>query len=449
MFQKLIDLSVKLVRRYLPDPFVFAILLTLVAALCAIFITNQTPLEVVQNWGDGLWSLLGFAMQMALVIVCGSALADAPLVKRFLSKIASNITTQLGAIAVTTFVASVACWINWGFGLIVGVIFAKEIAKQVRTVDYRLLIASAYSGFVVWHAGLSASIPLAMATAGPTLTEVSRGCITEAIPIAETIFATHNIIIVVVVILALTLINSLMHPKPERAFCIDVNLLIEEKDCEIEKNSPAEKLNDSKILSGIVALIGITYLVVKLWFLGGGFDLNTAILVFLLLGVIFYGSPIRYVNAIGKASSSCAGIILQFPFYAGIMGIMTCSSADGISLAGAISEACISIANQTTFPLLSFLSAGLVNVFVPSGGGQWAVQGPIMIPAGVELGVNPAITGMAIAWGDAWTNLIQPFWALPALAIAKLDAKDIMGYCLIDLFVVGIIVCAGFVLLML
>lgn len=202
-------------------------------------------------------------------------------------------------------------------------------------------------------------------------------------------------------------------------------------------------------MSGIVALIGITYLVVKLGFLGGGFDLNTAILVFLLLGVIFYGSPIRYVNAIGKASSSCAGIILQFPFYAGIMGIMTCSSADGISLAGAISEACISIANQTTFPLLSFLSAGLVNVFVPSGGGQWAVQGPIMIPAGVELGVNPAITGMAIAWGDAWTNLIQPFWALPALAIAKLDAKDIMGYCLIDLFVVGIIVCAGFVLLML
>ena len=251
------------------------------------------------------------------------------------------------------------------------------------------------------------------------------------------------------ILLVLTLINSLMHPKPERAFCIDVNLLIEEKDCEIEKNSPAEKLNDSKILSGIVALIGITYLVVKLGFLGGGFDLNTAILVFLLLGVIFYGSPIRYVNAIGKASSSCAGIILQFPFYTGIMGIMTCSSADGISLAGAISEACISIANQTTFPLLSFLSAGLVNVFVPSGGGQWAVQGPIMIPAGVELGVNPAITGMAIAWGDAWTNLIQPFWALPALAIAKLDAKDIMGYCLIDLFVVGIIVCAGFVLLML
>jgi len=170
MFKGVINLSVKLVRRYLPDPFVFAIILTMVAFICSMFVTHQTVLEVVGNWGGGVWTLLEFAMQMALVIVCGSALADAPAVKKGLKKIASRLKTPAAAIATVTIVASVACWLNWGFGLIVGVIFAKEIAKQVKNVDYRLLIASAYSGFVVWHAGISGSIPLAMATEGDALT---------------------------------------------------------------------------------------------------------------------------------------------------------------------------------------------------------------------------------------------------------------------------------------
>ena len=167
----------------------------------------------------------------------------------------------------------------------------------------------------------------------------------------------------------------------------------------------------------------------------------------MFLGIVLHKTPIKYVKAVTEAASSSAGILLQFPFYAGIMGIMTSASAEGVSLAGQISEACVAMSNEKTFPLLTFLSAGLVNVFVPSGGGQWAVQAPIMLPAGMQLGVDPAVTGMAIAYGDAWTNLIQPFWALPALAIAKLDAKDIMGFCLIDLFIVAAIVCAGFLFL--
>jgi len=175
--------------------------------------------------------------------------------------------------------------------------------------------------------------------------------------------------------------------------------------------------------------------------------LNNVIMLFMFLGIVLHKTPIKYVKAVTKASSSCAGILLQFPFYAGIMGIMTSASAEGVSLAGQISEACVAVSNEKTFPMLSFLSAGIVNVFVPSGGGQWAVQAPIMLPAGLQLGVDPSVTGMAIAYGDAWTNLIQPFWALPALAIAKLDAKDIMGYCLIDLFIVGLIVVLGFLVL--
>jgi len=166
-------------------------------------------------------------------------------------------------------------------------------------------------------------------------------------------------------------------------------------------------------------------------------------MIFLALGLMLHSTPVEYVRAFGKASTGAAGIILQFPFYAGIMGIITGIGASGISLGAVTAEACIRISNPVTYPLLTFLCAAVLNMFVPSGGGHWAVQAPIMFTAGANLGVDPGLTGMAISWGDAWTNLIQPFWALPALAIARLDAKDIMGYCLIDLLVTGVIICAG------
>lgn len=472
MFRKLINISVKMVQRYLPDPFVFAILLTFVAFACAVFVVGESPMQVVTNWGNGVWGLLGFAMQMALVLVCGSALADSKVVKSFVKKMASIPKTPVMAIAWVTMLSSIACWINWGFGLIVGAVLAKEVAKQVKGVDYRLLIASAYSGFVVWHAGLSASIPLAMATSGSALKEVSGGIITEAINISETILAPYNLLLVLLVIVALTVVNSLMHPNADEAVCIDARLLSDE-ECSCNNGStdgsysaengsnsvagsgsgsvasptPAERFNNSKLLVYLVCLLGFGYLFINIFINGKSLDLNSIILLFLMLGLLLHRTPAIYVKAITNSASSAAGILLQFPFYAGIMGIMTSSSADGVSLAGCISEWCVSVANENTFPILSFLSAGVVNVFVPSGGGQWAVQGPIMIPAGAQLGVSPAITGMAIAWGDAWTNLIQPFWALPALAIAKLDAKDIMGFCLINLVVTGVIVCLGFLLL--
>ena len=166
-------------------------------------------------------------------------------------------------------------------------------------------------------------------------------------------------------------------------------------------------------------------------------------MLFLFLGVLLHGTPLAYVRAFTQASKGAAGIILQFPFYAGIMGIITGVGASGISFGTVLSNACIAVSNATTYPLLTFLCAAVLNMFVPSGGGHWAIQAPIMFSAGADLGVDPGLTGIAIAWGDAWTNLIQPFWAIPALAIAKLDAKDIMGFCLIDLLVTGVVICSG------
>lgn len=444
MFQKIINACVRLVQRWLPEPFIFAVLLTLVAACIAMPVCHQTPVEVIHNWGGGVWGLLAFAMQMSLVLVTGATLAAAPVVKKGISRLARVPKTPAGAIAFVTGVSAVACWLNWGFGLIVGAILAREVARSVRNVDYRLLIASAYSGFVVWHAGLSGSIPLTMATPGDALAKTTNGVLTSPVPVSETILDLHNIVIVILVMVAIVAVNALMHPKADRVVAVDPELLKDEADEKFGKPAtPAEHLEQSRLLTWIVGLIGITYFILHVFVDGQPLDINTVILLFLFLGILLHGKPIAYVHAFGRAAKSAAGILLQFPFYAGIMGIITGVGASGLCLGTILSDACISISTPTTYPLLTFICAAVLNMFVPSGGGHWAIQAPIMFAAGADLGVAPGLTGIAIAWGDAWTNLIQPFWALPALAIAKLNAKDIMGFCIIDLVVSGLIICAG------
>lgn len=443
----MIKFCVRLVQRWLPEPFIFAILLTFLAAVVAMPLCDQSPLEVVEHWGGGIWNLLAFAMQMALVLVCGSTLAAAPIVKRAIAAMARVPQSAPSAIALVTVVSALACWLNWGFGLIVGVVFAKAIARQRRDVDYRLLIASAYSGFVVWHAGLSGSIPLTMATPGESLAMATDGALTDPVPLAQTIFDWHNLVTVLLVIIGITVANTLMHPK-QGILTIDPALLNDDDDnntatASAPVKTPAQRLEQSKLLSWLVALMLVVYLVIHLAVRGAGLDLGGVIMIFLALGLVLHSTPVDYVRAFGKATTGAAGIILQFPFYAGIMGIVTGVGVSGISLGGVMAEACIRISNPVTYPLLTFLCAAVLNLFVPSGGGHWAVQAPVMFTAGANLGVDPGLTGMAISWGDAWTNLIQPFWALPALAIARLDAKDIMGYCLIDLLVTGVIICGG------
>lgn len=442
----MIKFCVRLVQRWLPEPFIFAILLTFVAALVAMPLCHQTPLEVVEHWGGGVWNLLEFAMQMALVLVCGSTLAAAPVIKRAINAMARLPQNAPAAIALVTVVSALSCWLNWGFGLIVGVVFAKAIARQRSDVDYRLLIASAYSGFVVWHAGISGSIPLTMATPGEALAKATNGALIDPVPVAQTILNWHNLVIVLLVIIGITIANTLMHPK-RGILSIDPALLKDDDNTTTSTSTstktPAQRLEQSKLLSWLVALMLVIYLVIHLGVNDASLDLGAVIMIFLALGLVLHPTPVDYVRAFGKATSGAAGIILQFPFYAGIMGIVTGIGVSGISLGGVLAQACIQISNSVTYPLLTFLCAAVLNLFVPSGGGHWAVQAPVMFTAGASLGVDPGLTGMAISWGDAWTNLIQPFWALPALAIARLDARDIMGYCLIDLLVTGVIICAG------
>lgn len=450
MFKKLTNASVALVQKYLPDAFIFAIILTIITFVLSFITTGQSFGQLIMHWGNGIWSLLSFTMQMVLVLVLGNAFASAPAIKKLLKSISKVAKTPAQAIMLVSFVSGVACWINWGFGLIVGALLAKELARNVKGVDYRLLIASAYSGFVVWHGGISGSIPLSVASDAANLATMSGGTITEVIPVTKTIFGPMNMIISWLIICTLPFINRAMHPEASKVVTIDPSLLIEDEAVTEEDNgsfSPAERLENNRLLSLLVVISAVVYLVIH--FSRNGLDLNLNIVntIFLALGVLFHKTPIRYVRAIDEAVKGAGGIVLQFPFYAGIMGLMTGSNAEGVNLASVITNVFLSISNERTFPLFTFWSAGLINIFVPSGGGQWAVQGPIMMPASLPLGVDPAKTAMAIAWGDAWTNMIQPFWALPALGLAGLSAKDIMGYCLIVLIYTGIIISLGLLLL--
>lgn len=426
--------SNRLMERYLPDPYIFVVLLTLIVFLLGIGLTDSTPLDIVQYWGNGFWGLLMFTMQMVVVLLAGHVLANSPPIKRLLSNLAGLAKSPGSAIILVTVVALIANWINWGFGLVIGALFAKEIAKKVTTVDYRLLIASAYSGFVIWHGGFGGSIPLTIATEGHQYESIMG-----IVPTSETIFSVYNLAIIAVLFVTIPLLNRWMMPKPEDTVSIDPTLL--DDTVIVEKpavTTPASRMEDSYLLTIFVGAIGLLYLG---WHFGTrGFDLNLNIVnfLFVILGIIMHGTPRNYLAAVNNAVKTTGGIIIQFPFYAGIMGMMVDSG-----LAKVISEAVVSVSNGNTFYLFTFYAAGIVNFFVPSGGGQWAVQAPVMLDAASKLGLDYSKTAMAIAWGDAWTNMIQPFWALPALAIAGLKAKDIMGYCVFVLVLSGIVISLG------
>lgn len=455
MFKKFTNGCVKLVQRFLPDAFVFCIILTIVVFIAAMPVAGMNPIEVANAWGSGVWGLLAFSMQMALVLVLGSALANAPAIKRIIVKLAGVPKKPAGAVAFVTIISAICCFINWGFGLIIGALLAKEVAKKIKGLDYRLIIAAAYSGFVIWHSGISGSIPLGMTALDVDGTVANTGgAVTEVVPTSQTIFSAWNMIMVVAVVVVVAIVNAKMHPDAKDVVSIDPKLLEDAPEAVETKakkdRTPAEKLENSMILSYIVVVIGAVYLIY--YFVNAGsilnaLSLNIVNLIFLILGIAFHKTPIGYVKAIMESAESAGGIILQFPFYAGIQGMMVTAGSNGVSLASAISNGFVSISTPRTFPVLCYLAAGIVNFFVPSGGGQWAVQGPIMMPAGLKLGVTPAVTAMGIAWGDAWTNMLQPFWALPALGIAGLGARDIMGYCAIVLIVSGIVTALGFLFL--
>ncbi len=315
MFRKLTNFFVTLVQKYLPDPFLFAAILTFVVFIAGVILTDSSSLQMVQYWGGGFWNLLTFSMQMVLILVTGHALANSPPVKKVLQAIVTLAKSPASAIMITVFAAAIASWINWGFGLVVGALLGKEMAKKVTGVDYRLLIAGAYIGFLTWHGGLAGSIPLAVATKTDWSYELTGG-----IMASETIFAPFNILITLILVITLPFLVRFMMPPKEEVFEIDPTVLEKEDEVvEIKNNTFAEKIENSPVVSVLLALGALTVLVQH--FAGGGsLNLNIINFAFLFTGVLLHWTPRRYINALYTAVKRSGGIILQFPFYSGISG---------------------------------------------------------------------------------------------------------------------------------
>ena len=354
MFKKFTNGCVRVVNRWLPDPFLFAIILTIVVFIASMIGTQQSPVALVNSWGNssGFWGLLSFSMQMALVLVLGSAMASAKVCKRILGAIASIAKDKKSAILITTFVSTICCWLNWGFGLIAGALLAKEVARRVKDVDYPLLIASAYSGFVIWHAGLSGSIPLQMGAEGGT--EI-LGVVYSA-PISQTVFHPVNLGMVLVILILMPLVNYAMHPDAQHTITVDPAILVEEEEKTYTIDTPAEKIEHSRILWVITLVLGFAYIIYYFVTKGFNLDLNIVNMIFMFLGILLHGDLRKYVDAIGEAAGGAAGILLQFPFYAGIMGLMVAQNPEtSVSLAGIIANFFTNISNDITFPVLRAL----------------------------------------------------------------------------------------------
>jgi short-chain fatty acids transporter len=436
------DAFSKFAKKYLPDALIFAMILTLITFVLGMVIQKKSPIDMIVYMGDGFWSLLAFAMQMCLVLMTGHILAQTKPMAALLRMIAKAANTPFKAVALACVVMIVTSYLNWGFGLIFTSLLAIEIARNMKGkgLHYPLLVASAYSGFLVWHAGLSASAPLLVNTQGHFL-QAKIGLI----PVSQTIFSPIGYVPVLVLLFTLPFIMAGMHPKKEQVIEVDPSVFVEKKEKpkkDPSQMTPAERMENSMVLSLIIGIIGLIYVFYYFFVKKGSLDLNILNFIFLMVGILLHGTPRNFIDAAIEAGKTVWAIVVQFPFYAGIMGMMTKSG-----LAATIANWFASFSTAKTLPLYTYWSAGLINLFIPSGGGQWSVQGPIMIDAAMKIGASVPKVIMGVAWGDAWTNMIQPFWALPLLSVAKLEIRDIMGYCVMALIWSGIVTSVLFLVL--
>tara|TARA_B100001248_G_scaffold262427_1_gene258364 strand:- start:22630 stop:23934 length:1305 start_codon:yes stop_codon:yes gene_type:complete len=433
--KKIVGFLDRMASRYTPDPLVIAILIAALVVVSAIWKTGSVN-QPLLSWYEGFWTLITFTLQMAMMLLCGYTLANTPPVKKLLSQIASRITSPLSAIMITTLVSSIACWLNWGFGLVVGAVFALEIGKKLKRINYRLLVASAYSGFVLWHAGLSGSIPLLLNTEG----NFSFEMLGKILPLSETTFSFFNIALVLLVLLTLFVTNFFLFRNAGQEY--NELHIPQVSEQEWPENSPAAKINRSKYILSIVMLLGLGSLLVKVKQDGFRLDLNSMNYLLLILAMIFHKDMLSFLHTVKEGGKKITPILIQYPIYAAIMTVLKDSG-----LAASISQFFINISSADTLPLFSFYSAGLLNLLVPSGGGQWAVQAPVILPAVQSLGADLTKSVMAVAWGDAWTNLLQPFWAIPLLSIANLHIKDILAYCFLFLLSTGMVISLAIMLI--
>ncbi|HPW79161.1 MAG: Short-chain fatty acids transporter [Bacteroidetes bacterium ADurb.Bin037] len=434
----------------IPDPLILALGLTGITLILAlIFGTTLRPgaaglLDVLICWTEGFWDLLAFSMQMVLILLLGYMLALSPALDRLSSRLSILSSHPVPGTVILTIIALILGLLNWGLALVFGAILVKKIAEQAsrshRAINYALLGASAYVCMMVWHGGLSGSAPLSVADQGHFMMDA-----TGIIPLSATIFSPMNLAVSGALLISIPLASwffAKKHPGQVPDLLPTDNESCKNTQCEKHAEMPMtgklpEDLPNTKrsvLLPVFGALLLAGFLIYTFTDSDRTLGLNQINTILFALVLMAFPNADKLGSAAANAVSSTTGIIIQFPLYAGIMGIMRYSG-----LLAVITNWFVSISTPQTLPLFSFLSASLVNLFVPSGGGQWAVQGPILIEAAGLVGVDYAKQVMALAYGDQLTNMMQPFWALPLLGITGLKAGQILKYSLPFMLIGGTI----------
>lgn len=440
----------RVVRRYMPDPFVLVLLLTLVALGLGLAVMGPVPGDegatllgkssaLVKAWTDGFGNpeILKFGLQIILIVVTGEAIAASPPARRLLARLTALPRTATQALLLVTVFALVTGWVHWGFGLVSSALLAREVGRSLAQrgvkIHYALLGTGAYTSMLLWHAGLTASAPLLMNTEKNFVSDVLGASPGSAkVPLTETIFAPYNLVACAVLFLVVPPLIVAMHPR-EDIVPPDLDAIPAppgDATTDGPPSTPAEWLDRTRVLTFLTGAIGLSFL--WRYLREHGFDLNHNVVncTFLMLGMILHDSPVAYGRAIAQSVRGVSGIVLQFPFYGGILEVMKLTG-----LSSSIAHVFVTSASARTLPFFTFLASILTKSFVPSGAGEWAVEGPVMLKAAQQLGVPYGKITMAVAYGNMLGNMYQPFWSLPLLGLMGLRARDIMGFCLI-LFVV-------------
>jgi short-chain fatty acids transporter len=454
LMQHLTNLCVRYVERLMPDPYLFAVILTvLVVALVALLVRGATASGVLKAWYGGVWgsqNIFTFAFQMVLILVTGYTLAEAPVLKRAIVHIASKPRNQVEGALLCFGVSAVLSLLNWGLGLVSGALVARQVAKRLTGAHFGYLIAAAFMGFIVWTQGLSSSIALANTDPSSPINVIHK--MTGAnVPLRLTIFQPYSWVSAIVVLVLLAI--AIWRMAPAHSLEPDPAVFEEEPAAAPRpgKRTFAEWLENLWILNVLVFVAGITYLVLS------GFQLNISsmIMLFTVTSALLHGTPIRFIRAFSGAAKVSGPLLLQYPLYGGIVGLLgylppKAGGASGKPLQTVLAEALVSGANEYTLPFLTFVGSVIISLFVPSGGGHWGVQGPIAVGSALAIGQHsPAYLGlisMAVAVGEGVANMIQPFWLLPLLAIAKLNVRQVMGFTIIA-FLIGFVVSSAAVLI--
>ncbi len=443
--QKVVDGIISFFDRYMPEPFAFGVLMTLVAMLLTWGATEAQPVEVVVAWGDGLSMLLPFITQVCLTIMFAYALAHLGPIPRYLARLAAIPRSSTTAYAFCAIFTGIVCLACWPLGTILGGLMAKEVALSCRArgieIHYPLLGGAAFSGFVVWHMGYTGSAPLFVATPGNAM----EGMLGGLLPVTETMFAPFNLMAIVATLAVVALVATRLEPETKTPITEDIaantGMLDDDTDPAIVRPGFAGYIENARWPSSLLGVLLFGY--VGYWFYTNGvrLDLNLVNWSFLALCLVLARSPREFSDVLMTGGRAVIPTLLQYPLYAGIMGIMLNTGLIA-QLAGFFAE----IGTAQTLPLIAFFAGGLINLFIPSGGAQWAVQGPAFLEAAETLGTAPELIVMGVAYGDQWTNIIHPFVIIPLLIMTGLRANQVLPFSFI-MFLAATLPLAGALLL--